>query len=268
MNSPGAVPPPAGSPVQVLQAAWPAPPRVRAVVTQRTGGVSRTPFDTLNLAAHVGDDPVAVAENRRRLRASLALPAEPLWLSQMHGAGVLDADRQGSRGEVSIAPPPQADAAVTRTAGRVLAVLIADCLPVLFARRDGAAVAVAHAGWRGLAAGVLEATVAALGCPGGELHAWLGPGIGPRHFEVGAEVRAAFCERDARAAQAFAPNARGRWQCDLAGLARLRLAGLGVRSVHGTPSCSFEDAQGFYSYRRDGRTGRVAALIWLTPASA
>ncbi len=261
MNSAGATSPLAGSTVEALQAAWPAASRVRAVVTLRAGGVSRPPFDALNLAAHVGDDPAAVAENRRRLRVALALPAEPLWLSQVHGSTVVDADRPA--GEAAIAAPPQGDAAVTRLAGRVLVVLVADCLPVLFARRDGGAVAVAHAGWRGLAAGVLEATVQALACPGGALHAWLGPAIGPDHFEVGEEVRAALCEGEPRAAQAFVPNARGRWQCDLAQLIRQRLASLGVHSVHGVPSCTYQQSQAFYSYRRDGRTGRVAALIWL-----
>jgi purine-nucleoside/S-methyl-5'-thioadenosine phosphorylase / adenosine deaminase len=288
--------------VQALRPAWPVDARVCAAVTRRRGGVSPPPFESLNLAAHVGDDPAAVAENRRRVRAALGLPDEPLWLSQVHGATVMDADRLGGASpaaapvavpvgaaaeapawEPAGVPPgvppgvpataPQADAAITRRAGRVLAVLVADCLPVLLAHRDGGAVGVAHAGWRGLAAGVLEATVGAFGCPAGELTAWLGPAIGPAHFEVGEEVRAAFCGHDAGAAagggagaaHAFRRNERGRWQCDLALLARQRLASLGVHSVHGAAVCSYSDAREFYSYRRDGRTGRVAALIWIEP---
>jgi purine-nucleoside/S-methyl-5'-thioadenosine phosphorylase / adenosine deaminase len=176
---------PADAPVPVLRPDWPALPGVCAAVTQRGGGVSRPPFDSLNLALHVGDEPQAVGVNRRRLRDSLVLREEPLWLSQMHGTVVLDADRLSG-------PPaaaPEADGAVTRTPGRVLAVLVADCLPVLFAARGAGAVGIAHAGWRGLASGVLEATVRALGCPAQALQAWLGPAIGPAHFEVGEEVR-------------------------------------------------------------------------------
>jgi hypothetical protein len=255
--------------VAVLRPQWPAPPWVGAAVSLRDGGVSAPPFASLNLATHVGDDPVAVAENRRRLRAALALPAEPLWLAQQHGTGVVDADRLDANrlaADRSGGGPLQGDAAVTWQAGRVLAVLVADCLPVLLARRDGRAVAIAHAGWRGLAAGVLEASVTALDCPGQGLHAWLGPVIGPEHFEVGEEVRAAFCRGDARSQDAFERNARGRWQCDLHGLARQRLAALGVQSVQGERRCSYGLARSFYSYRRDGVTGRMAALIWLNPA--
>jgi YfiH family protein len=247
--------------LRVLPADWPAPAGVRTAFTLRAGGVSCGTYASLNLGAQVGDDALAVAENRRRLAAELQLPAEPLWLSQVHGTTVVEAD--GAAGREAGAPAPQADAAVTRQAGRVLAVLVADCLPVLLARRDGAAVAVAHAGWRGLAAGVLEATIAAIGGAGDDLLAWLGPAIGPARFEVGEEVRNAFCERDAPAAAAFARNARGRWQCDLQQLARRRLSALGVRSIHGDPRCSYTHSESFYSFRRDGVTGRMAALIWL-----
>jgi polyphenol oxidase len=236
---------------------WPAPSRVQAAFTQRSGGVSLAPFDSLNLGDHVGDLAAAVAQNRRRLHEALELPGEPLWLQQVHGIEVLDADRLGAQ-----KLPPRGDAAFTRRSGRVLAVLVADCLPVLFATRDGGAVAVAHAGWRGLAAGVLEATIAALAAPEPP-HAWLGPAIGPACFEVGAEVREAFLARDAAAQRAFVPNARGRWQCDLHELARLRLSALGVQSVHADSSCCHAQPQRFFSYRRDGRTGRMAALIWL-----
>jgi len=235
---------------------WSAPSRVRAAFTERAGGASLAPYDSLNLGDHVGDLASAVAQNRRRLREALSLPAEPLWLEQVHGIGVLDADRLDGR------VAPRADAAVTRQCGRVLAVLVADCLPVLFATRDGGAIAVAHAGWRGLAAGVLEATIAALAAPEPP-HAWLGPSIGARHFEVGEEVREAFVAQDAAAALAFAPNERGRWLCDLHALARMRLAALGVKSVAADSSCCYEQPRRFYSYRRDGVTGRMAALIWL-----
>ncbi|MBK7250625.1 MAG: peptidoglycan editing factor PgeF [Gammaproteobacteria bacterium] len=239
---------------------WPAPPGVRAACTLRTGGVSAAPWDSLNLATHVGDDAAAVAENRRRVRAALALPAEPLWLEQVHGATVCQpSPLSGSR-------PLCADSIVVRARGQVCAIQVADCLPVIFATRDGSAVAAAHAGWRGLASGVLEATVRALGCPGGELLAWLGPAIGPAHFEVGDEVRAAFVAWDSQAATAFAANDRGRWQCDLGALARQRLARLGIRAVSGGHWCTYADAARFFSFRRDGRCGRMAALVWLESA--
>lgn len=254
--------------VRTLNPDWPAPPAVRAAFTLRLGGVSVGAFASLNLGVHVGDEALAVAENRRRVMTELELPAEPLWLAQVHGATVVEADALALC--MPAAPAPQGDAALTRRPGRVLAVLVADCLPVLLARRDGAAVAVAHAGWRGLAAGVLEATVAALDGAGDELLAWLGPAIGPAHYEVGEEVRTALCQRDSMAAAAFAVNARGRWQCDLQRLARQRLAALGLRSIHAEARCTYGQPESFYSFRRDGATGRMAALIWLeaTPVSA
>jgi YfiH family protein len=227
---------------------------VRAVCTLRSGGVSAAPFASLNLAAGVGDEPAAVAENRRRLRAALALSAEPLWLQQTHGVTVVAAD-------VNTAPG-SADAAVTSRDDRVLAVLVADCMPVLLASDDGAVIGAAHAGWRGLAAGVLEATIAAMGVDPRRLHAWLGPAIGPGHFEVGGEVRAQFLAADARAEAGFTANSRGRWQCDLALLARQRLARLGLTRLSAAERCTYADAASCYSYRRDGRTGRMAALIW------
>lgn len=236
---------------------WPAPAGVRAAFTLRAGGVSRPPFDTCNIAAHVGDDPQAVAENRARLRARLALPAEPAWLEQVHGHRVVDLDRQTALD--SLGP---ADAAVTRRARRVCVIQVADCMPVLLTAADGSAVGAAHAGWRGLAGGVLEATVRALNSPPGKLLAWLGPAIGQAHFEVGEEVRAAFLAADPGAAAAFAANERGRWQCDLYALARQRLDAMGVGAVHGGGACTYADAGRFFSYRRDGRCGRMAALIW------
>lgn len=243
--------------IEVIEPPWPMPPRVHAAFTLRTGGVSAAPFDSLNLGAHVGDAPEAVKENRRRLRQRLRLPAEPAWLQQIHAAGVADLDRDAQQS----AAPGVADAAVTRREDRVCAIQVADCIPVLLAARDGSAVAAAHAGWRGLAAGVLEATVLAVG--GVDICAWLGPGIGAGHFEVGEEVRAAFVDGDPQAASAFTPNSRGRWRCDLAALARTRLLKLGVREISGGDCCTYADAERFFSYRRDGRCGRMAALIWL-----
>jgi polyphenol oxidase len=241
--------------LEVLTPDWPAPPRVRAAFTLRGGGVSAPPYDSLNLGAQVGDAAGCVAENRRRVREQLSLPAEPAWVEQVHGTQV--AELTGRE------PGAPADAVITRRPGTVCAVQVADCLPVLFAARDAPAVGVAHAGWRGLAAGVLEATVARLEAPPAGLIAWLGPAISAPHFEVGSEVRAAFLDRDPGAAGAFAANARGRWQCDLAALARRRLAALGVSAVSGGAWCTYADRERFFSFRRDGRCGRMAALIWL-----
>ncbi len=243
--------------VDWLPADWPAPPGVRAGVSLRGGGVSEGPFASLNLGAHVGDDADRVAENRRRLCASLALPAEPAWLTQVHGTGIVHLD-----GEPASGP---ADAAVTGRPGVVCAVLTADCLPVVLARRDGARVGVAHAGWRGLCDGVLEAAVAAVAEPGEppELVAWLGPAIAQHSYEVGGEVREAFVERDPLAAACFAANERGRWQADLYGLARRRLAAAGVGRVYGGGRCTHTEVGAFFSYRRDGQCGRMATLIWL-----
>lgn len=240
--------------VGFLAALWHAPPGVRAGCTLRTAGLSAAPYASLNLGTHVGDEPAAVAENRRLLRAALQLPSEPLWLQQEHGIRVIDADAPGA--------PRPADGAVTRQSGRVLAILVADCLPVLFASADGTVLGAAHAGWRGLAAGVLEATVAAMGVDPQGLSAWTGPHIGPDRFEVGAEVRAAFLAHDERAAAGFAANARGRWQCNLDLLARQRLGALGVQHITSAGLCTHSQAAQCFSYRRDGRTGRMAALIW------
>ena len=242
-----------------LEPQWPAPASVRAGCTLRTGGVSAPPFDTLNLGAHVGDAPSAVAENRRRLREALRLPAEPAWLEQVHGASVVPLEAGRPRRTL------RADAACTRDRGQVCAVQVADCLPVLLADREGSAVAAAHAGWRGLAAGVIEATVEALALPPARLLAWLGPAIGPGHFEVGGEVREAMLAADPGAGVGFAVNARGRWQCDLQLLARRRLERLGIHSICGGGWCVYGDSARFFSYRRTGRCGRMAALIWLEP---
>ncbi len=239
---------------------WDLPPGVFAAFTTRRGGASAAPWDSFNLGAHVGDAPAAVAANRAHLRALLALPVEPSWLEQVHGVDVADLD--GPARSV----PVKADAAIASERGRACAIMVADCLPVLFASRDGTRIGAAHAGWRGLAAGVLEHTVSALGVPGSELTAWLGPAISRAHFEVGDEVRAAFVAGDAGAATLFEPNAAGKWQADLAGLARRRLAALGIRDTHGGEWCTFADRERFFSHRRDGQSmggsGRMAALIW------
>src|SRR5512139_288237 len=208
---------------------WAVPARVRALVTTREGGVSRGPYDSFNLADHVGDEPSAVARNRALLEREL--PAKPLWLAQVHGTTVADAaTEQGV---------PTADAAVARASGAVLAVLTADCLPVLFAARDASAIGIAHAGWRGLAAGVIEATVARMRVAPSSLVAWLGPAIGQAAFEVGDEVRRAFVDLDPGAAEAFAAGHPGKWHADLYALARRRLAAAGVASVCGGGQCTF-----------------------------
>jgi YfiH family protein len=233
---------------------WRLPPGVHAAFTTRRGGVSAPPCDALNLGDHVGDAPAHVVENRARLRKLLSLPAEPAWLQQVHGVEVADLDAASFT--------RTADAAISKAAGKVCVIMVADCLPVLFASRDGRSIAAAHAGWRGLAAGVLERTVDALGVAPAELNAWLGPAISQPHFEVGDEVREAFVAGDPGAEAGFRPNARGRWQADLAGLARRRLAALGVSEVAGGQWCTYANREQFFSHRRDGRCGRMAALIW------
>jgi YfiH family protein len=237
---------------------WPAPAAVRAAVSTRRGGAGES-GSGFNLAAHVGDDPLAVAANRACLRQYL--PAEPRWLEQVHGCDVVEFTR-GARQEAD--NPPVADAAVTRTPGTVCAVLTADCLPVLFCDDRATVVAVAHAGWRGLAAGVLEATLAKMAVAPEHVIAWLGPAIGPAAFEVGDEVREAFLAHAAGAKAAFAPcGAAGKWRADLFLLARQRLAAAGVARVSGGGVCTASDTGRFFSYRREGKTGRFASLIWL-----
>lgn len=234
---------------------WPAPPTVRAAVTtRRMAGSSAPPFDAFNLGGRCGDDPAAVAANRAALAERLALPAPPRWLRQVHGIDVLDADAPAMDAEAT------ADASISRGAA-VLAVLTADCLPILFCSEDGEAVAAAHAGWRGLAAGVAEATIARLGVPASRLLVWLGPAIGAPSYEVGEEVRAAFVRINPRAAEAFAPTRPGHWRCDLYALAQQRLAAAGVASVYGGGLDTYADRR-FYSYRRERETGRFASLIW------
>ncbi len=237
-----------------VPANWPAPHGVVAGTTLRHGGVSRGSYESLNLGARGEDDAAAVQENRARFRAYCDLPSEPRWLRQAHGTHVL------------VEPPAdeaaEADAAITRQAGVVCAVLTADCLPVMLASTDAAELAVAHAGWRGLAAGVLEATVAAMAADAANLIVWLGPAISQPAFEVGSEVRQQFVAHDPSAAACFIANERGRWQADLYSLARMRLDALGVRHVSGGEYCTFREPERFFSYRRDGTCGRMASFIF------
>lgn len=237
-----------------LRADWPAPAGIVAGTTYRYGGVSDGSWRSFNLGAHVGDSGAAVSENRRLFRDRCGLPGEPRWLQQVHGTTVVI--------EPAANTTPEADAAVTHTNGLVCAVLTADCLPVALTTRDGTALGLAHAGWRGLAAGVLERTVAALDAPPGDVLAWLGPAISQPAFEVGDEVRDEFVSLDESAAACFAENAAGRWQADLYGLARLRLAAAGVNEVHGGGRCTFAEPDAFFSYRRDGQCGRMATFIY------
>ena len=244
----------------ILPADWPAPPGVVAFTTLRHGaGSSQPPFDTFNLGARCGDAPEAVAANRRALVERLGLPSTPVWLRQVHGTEVFRVPASGPSGH--LLDEPEADAAVTGVPGVVLAILTADCLPVVLAADDGSELATAHAGWRGLAAGVLEAAVAAMRTPPGRLLAWLGPAAGPADYEVGDEVRDAFVG----AAAAFVATRPGHWHVDLFALARLRLqhAGLAPGAIHGGGLSTIADPDRFFSHRRDRRTGRMATIAWL-----
>lgn len=234
---------------------WPAPPNVRALSTTRRGGHGAGPYASFNLATHVGDAAAIVAANRRLLDERL--PLAPRWLTQVHGTRCVDAE--------TAADGAEADASVARSTRRACAVLTADCLPLLLCDAAGTVVAAAHAGWRGLAAGVIESTLAAMRVPGERVLAWLGPAIGAAAFEVGDEVRAQFVADDAGAASAFVAQGGGKWHCDLYALARLRLARRGVTRVWGGGHCTFTEGEHFFSYRRDGATGRMATLVWLEP---
>ena len=234
---------------------WPIPANVRALITTRGGGASRGAYAGLNLGLRSGDDVEDVARNRASLRARL--PAEPVWLRQVHGTAVVEAD--------TAAGNPEADAAISRRPGTVCAVLTADCLPLLMCDEAGSTVAAVHAGWRGLCSGVIEQTLRAMARPPQTLLAYLGPAIGPAAYEVGAEVRAAFlaADPDAASAAAFAPGKPGKFYADLYALARRRLARGGVTRVYGGAYCTCTERERFYSYRRDGATGRMASLIWI-----
>ncbi len=236
---------------------WPAPAKVRALITTRAGGVSRGAYAGLNLGLGSGDEAGDVARNRANLRTWL--PAEPLWLRQVHGTKLVEADRTESS--------PEADAALARRAGSVCAVLTADCLPLLLCDVEGTVVAAVHAGWRGLCSGVIEETLRAMDRPSQALLAYLGPAIGPSAYEVGAEVRDAFIAADPggerESAAAFTPGKPGKFYADLYALARRRLARGGVAKVYGGIYCTYTESERFYSYRRDGATGRIASLIWM-----
>ncbi|MDD5180231.1 MAG: peptidoglycan editing factor PgeF [Gallionellaceae bacterium] len=232
---------------------WPAPENVHALQTTRNGGVSSSPYNSLNLGDHVGDVPLAVAHNRMLLES--LLPSEPVWLKQVHGAAVSDAHDADCG--------PEADACVSSRAGAVCVVMTADCLPVLLCDEQGSVVGAAHAGWRGLCEGVIEQTVRTMHVKPAALMAWLGPAIGAHKFEVGDEVRAAFIARQPQAVVAFATGAPGKWLADIYRLARLRLNALGITRIYGGGLCTYTDHERFFSYRRDGVTGRMGTFIWL-----
>ena len=238
---------------ETLIPAWPAPPGVRALQTLRGGGCSLAPWDSFNLGDHVGDVPERVAANRERLRQ--LLPADPLWLQQVHGNVAVNAEKSANF--------LAADASFARRSGVVCAVMTADCLPVLFCNRAATVVAAAHAGWRGLRAGVLEQTVLGMGVPPSEIMAWLGPAIGPECFEVGDEVRLAFLSESAQSESAFTSHKPGKWLADIYQLARQRLNRCGVVAISGGDACTVSEKNRYFSYRRDGVTGRMASLVWL-----
>lgn len=237
---------------------WPAPKQVKALTTCRDGGVSIGAYSSFNLARHVDDDASAVTRNRVELVAELALPADPVWLDQVHGVDVLELDQSNKQ------TIHQADASLSRTQGQVCAVLTADCLPVLLCKQDGSAVAAVHAGWRGLLSGVIEKTIAALGDTE-QILAWLGPAIGPGRFEVGAEVKEAFVKKNTVMQQAFRQTDETHHLADLYAIARMTLIQCGVKRIYGGEYCTYNDADKFYSYRREPVTGRMASLIWLQP---
>lgn len=232
---------------------WPCAPRVKSIITTRHGGVSKGVYGGFNLADHVGDDPQAVIHNRELLKSRLDLDHEPRWLRQVHGVEVVDVSSDH----------PEADGSYSLSAGPACVVMTADCLPVLLADEAGTRVAALHAGWRGLAEGIIEQGVKHLGVPGDTLLAYLGPAIGPQAFEVGADVVEAFCRDDAAADQAFDPAGPGKWLADIYQLARLRLSALGVTRVYGGDRCTFTETEDFFSFRRDRDCGRMASLIWI-----
>lgn len=237
-----------------LAANWPAPPGIVAGCTLRTGGCSEGQFASLNLGQHVGDHVQRVVRNRMTFREICRLPAEPVWLNQVHGTNVVFDDAKDS--------VPDADGRVSRDVDTVCVALTADCLPVVLASRDGREVGIAHAGWRGLSAGVVEQTIAGFDANSADILSWLGPAISQSAFEVGDEVRHAFVERASGAANCFVANENGRWQADLYALARMRLAAAGVDAVYGGEFCTLADADRFFSYRREGECGRMASFIF------
>jgi polyphenol oxidase len=242
--------------IDLLQPEWDAPASVRAFTTTRAGGFSAPPYASLNLGRHVGDDDSCVARNRAEVARRLSLPQEPGWIRQTHSARATLLESESER---------EADAAITRQAGIVAAIMTADCLPVLLCNREGTEVAALHAGWRGLQAGIIDATLARMQTPASELLAWIGPGISQDNFEVGDEVRAAFIESIEDSSSFFLPHDAGHWLCDLAGIAAQVLGRLGVAAVSRDRHCTYRDEHLFFSYRREGVTGRMASLIWINP---
>jgi YfiH family protein len=232
---------------------WPAPANVKTLQTTRVGGYSVAPFDSFNLGDHVGDVPMTVARNRMLLNT--LLPSEPVWLKQVHGTVVAIADMASCL--------PQSDACIARHRDAVCVVMTADCLPVLLCDKQGSVVGAVHAGWKGLAAGVIEATVKAMDVVPQNLMAWLGPAISQQAFEVGEEVRALFFDADPQAATAFVPGQKEKWFADICALARLRLNAMGITQIYGGGYCTYRERERFYSYRRDGATGRMGTFIWL-----
>ena len=239
--------------IELIKPDWPAPANIHGFTTTRNGGFSQGPWDSLNLGSSCGDDPRHVEKNRQFL--SDLLPSEPRWLRQVHGASVVGWDKANI-------PGTEADAIVGKQSGQVCAVLTADCLPVLFCNEAGTHIAAAHAGWRGLAAGVLEATVLAMECKPADLMAWMGPAIGPRVYEVGKDVYDAFTNLNIENCIAFQPY-RDRWLADIYQLARMALTNIGITQISGGQHCTFEEKGRFFSYRRDGETGRMASVVWL-----
>lgn len=244
---------------------WPAPPRVKSLTTLRTGGVSLPPYDSFNLAAHVGDDPKSVLKNRIQLLQKAKLTTDPFWLTQVHGTTVLELDEISDETKESKTSfePPEADAAISRTKGKIPAVLTADCLPILICNNQGSEVAAIHAGWRGLAKGIIEITVEKLFSKRETLMAWLGPAIGPTAFEVGEEMRDAFSKKGDESAFKTIAYQTAKWTADIYQLARLRLQSLNIDQIYGGNFCTFTEPQRFFSFRRSNPTGRMATLIWL-----
>ncbi len=240
----------------LIEPDWPAPANVRAFSTTRRGGVSASPYDSLNLATHVGDDPRQVAQNRDCLQQQLALPSTPAWLNQVHGVDIHSLTK-------SLPVPVDADGTVSDQQGLVCAVMTADCLPLLLCDRAGRRVAAIHAGWRGLCSGIIEKCIQQMGVPSEQLLVWLGPAIGSSDFQVGAEVRDAFISHDASASKAFVQQDQQHWLADLYQLARQRLLSQGVDAIYGGEYCTFQQPELFFSYRRERVTGRMASLIWL-----
>jgi polyphenol oxidase len=232
---------------------WPAPKNVRSLQTTRVGGISSAPYDSFNLGDHVGDAPLAVARNRMLLNT--LLPSEPVWLEQVHGTQVTNAGMADCL--------PQADACIARHRDAVCVVMTADCLPVLLCDTQGSVVGMAHAGWKGLAAGVIEATVQAMNVAPQNLMAWMGPAISQQAFEVGSEVRVLFVDADPNASAAFISGQAGKWFADIYALTRMRLNALGITQIYGGGYCTFRERERFFSYRRDGATGRMGTFIWL-----